>query len=78
MYTFGDVRPDPATGAVTSPGQRIRDLLERVRLVEEVGLDYVGVGEHHRPDFAVSSPSTVIAAALAQTSRITVLCASVR
>ena len=47
-------------------------MLERVRLAEEVGLDYVGIGEHHRPDYAISSPSTVIAAALAQTSRITV------
>src|SRR4051794_13486099 len=72
MYTFGDVHPDPVSGEVTSPGQRIRDVLERVRLVEEVGLDYVGIGEHHRPDYAISSPSTVIAAALAQTSRIVV------
>ena len=72
MYTFGDVHPDPVSGEVTSPGQRIRDVLERIRLVEEVGLDYVGIGEHHRPDYAISSPSTVIAAALAQTSRITV------
>ena len=65
MYTFGDVGD-------ASPGQRIREVLERVRLAEEVGLDYVGIGEHHRPDYAISSPSTVIAAALAQTSRITV------
>lgn len=72
FYTFGDVHPDPRTGAVTTPGQRIRDVLERVRLAEEVGLDYVGIGEHHRPEYAISSPATVIAAALAQTSRITV------
>lgn len=65
MYTFGDV------GDV-SPGQRLRDVLERVRLAEQVGLDYIGIGEHHRPDYAISSPSTVIAAALAQTSRLTV------
>ena len=63
MYTFGDIHPDPVTGEVTSPGQRIRDVLERIRLAEEVGLDYVGIGEHHRPDYAISSPSTVIAAA---------------
>ena len=72
LYTFGDVHPDPTTGAQVSPGQRIREVLERVRLAEEVGLDYVGIGEHHRPDYAISSPSTVIAAALAQTSRLTV------
>lgn len=69
VYTFGDLPTGPRTGAV-SPGQRIRDILERVRLAEEVGLDSFGIGEHHRPDYAVSSPATVIAAALAQTSRI--------
>ncbi|MGY4645825.1 LLM class flavin-dependent oxidoreductase [Cellulomonas sp. URHB0016] len=72
LYTFGDVHPDPVSGAVTSPAQRLRDVLERIRLAEEVGLDHVGIGEHHRPDYAISSPSTVIAAGLAQTSRITV------
>lgn len=70
VYTFGDVHPDPVTGATTSPAQRLREVLERIRLAEEVGLDHVGVGEHHRPDYAISSPATVIAAALAQTSRI--------
>ena len=65
-------RRPPRPSGTASPGQRIRDVLERIRLAEEVGLDYVGIGEHHRPDYAISSPSTVIAAALAQTSRITV------
>lgn len=72
LYTFGDVHPDPVTGARTSPAQRLRDVLERVRLAEQVGLDHVGIGEHHRPDYAISSPATVIAAALAQTERIDV------
>jgi probable LLM family oxidoreductase len=72
FYTFGDVHPDPHTGERVTPGQRIRDVLERVRLADEIGLDYAGIGEHHRPDYAISSPSTVIAAALAQTERITV------
>ncbi len=72
FYTFGDVHPDPHTGEVVSAGQRIRDVLERIRLAEEVGLDYAGIGEHHRPDYAISAPATVMAAALAQTSRITV------
>lgn len=72
FYTFGDIHPDPVTGDVTSPAQRLADVLERVRLAEQVGLDYVGIGEHHRPDYAISSPSTVITAALAQTERITV------
>ncbi|WP_223407585.1 LLM class flavin-dependent oxidoreductase [Occultella gossypii] len=72
FYSFGDTMPDPHTGERTPPGQRIRDLLERVRLAEQVGLDYAGIGEHHRPEYAVSAPGTVIAAALAQTSTIRV------
>lgn len=72
LSTFGDIHPDPRTGQRVSPGQRIREVLERIRLADEVGLDYAGTGEHHRPEYAITSPSTVIAAALAQTSRITV------
>ncbi len=72
FYTFGDLGTGDGNTRPPSPGQRIRDILERVRLADEVGLAYAGIGEHHRPDFAVSSPATVIAAALAQTSRITV------
>ena len=65
FYTFGDVHPDPHTGEVVSAGQRIRDVLERIRLAEEVGLHYAGIGEHHRRDYAISAPATVMAAALA-------------
>lgn len=72
LYTFGDIATDPLDGVRVSPAQRLREVLERIRLAEEVGLDYAGIGEHHRPDYSISSPSTVIAAALAQTSRITV------
>ncbi len=72
LYTFGDVHPDPVTGDRVPPGQRLREVLERIRLAEQVGLDHVGVGEHHRPEYAISSPATVIAAALAQTERVTV------
>ena len=64
IYTFGDVvsGDDAAT--------TLRHVLERVRLAEQVGLDYVGIGEHHRPEFAITSPATVVAAALARTERI--------
>jgi probable LLM family oxidoreductase len=70
VYSFGDLHPDPVTGARTSPGQRLAELLERIRVAEEVGLHVFGVGEHHRPDYAVSSPATVLAAAAGQTSTI--------
>src|SRR3954447_13358289 len=46
------------------------ELLEEVELAEQVGLDVFGVGEHHRPDFAVSAPAVVLAAAAARTERI--------
>jgi len=70
VYSFGDIHPNPVTREKVSPGQRLLDLLERIRLAEQVGLDFFGIGEHHRPDYAVSSPSTVLAAAAGQTSRI--------
>src|SRR4051812_49728805 len=48
----------------------MRDLMEEVEVAEQAGLDVFGVGEHHRPDFAVSAPAVVLAAAAARTSRI--------
>src|SRR3954466_521957 len=70
VYTFGDVARDPRTGATISPQQRLTDLLEEVELADQVGLDVFGVGEHHRPDYAVSAPAVVLAAAAARTGRI--------
>ncbi|OGN82021.1 MAG: luciferase [Chloroflexi bacterium GWC2_73_18] len=69
VYTFGELAPDPVTGR-TSPGQRIRDLVEEIVLADQVGLDVFGVGEHHRPDFAVSAPAVVLAGAAERTKRI--------
>jgi probable LLM family oxidoreductase len=48
----------------------MRDLLEEAELAEQVGLDVFGIGEHHRPDFVVSSPAVVLAAIAARTERI--------
>jgi probable LLM family oxidoreductase len=70
VYTFGDVLRDPATGTTTSAEQRLADLLEEAELADQVGLDVFGVGEHHRPDYAVSATSVVLAAAAVRTSRI--------
>jgi probable LLM family oxidoreductase len=50
--------------------QRMRDLVEEIELADQVGLDVFGVGEHHRPDFAVSAPAVALAAGAARTSRI--------
>src|SRR3954447_1391657 len=65
IYTFGEL----ASGE-TSPADRLRNLLEEIELADEVGLDVFGVGEHHRPDFAVSAPAVVLAAAAARTKRL--------
>jgi probable LLM family oxidoreductase len=70
IYTFAEVTPDPRTGRAVAPSQRLRNLLEEVELADEVGLEVYGVGEHHRPEFAVSAPAVVLAAAAARTSRI--------
>ncbi len=70
IYTFAEVTPDPVTGRAVSPAQRLRDLLEEVALADQVGLAIYGVGEHHRPEFAVSAPAVVLAAAAERTSKI--------
>jgi len=70
VYTFAEATPDPRTGHVISPAQRLRDLMEEVELADQVGLDVFGVGEHHRPDFVVSAPAVVLAAAAERTKRI--------
>jgi probable LLM family oxidoreductase len=70
VYTFAETTPDPQTGKTVSAAGRLRDLLEQIELADQVGLDVFGVGEHHRPDFAVSAPAVVLAAAAARTSRI--------
>jgi probable LLM family oxidoreductase len=70
VYTFAELRRDPRTGASVGTEQRLLDVLEEAELAEEVGLDVFGVGEHHRPDFAVSAPPVVLAAIAARTKRI--------
>lgn len=70
IYSFAEVRPDPATGGQRGAQQRIRDLLEEIELADKVGLDIFGVGEHHRADYAVSAPAVVLAAAAARTKWI--------
>jgi probable LLM family oxidoreductase len=70
VYTFGDVARDPRTGTTISPEQRLANLLEEIELADQVGLDVFGLGEHHRPDYAISAPAVVLGAAAARTSTI--------
>jgi probable LLM family oxidoreductase len=70
IYTFAETTPDPRTGRTVTPAERLRDLIEEIELADQVGLDVFGVGEHHRPEFAVSAPAVVLAAAAERTRRI--------
>jgi probable LLM family oxidoreductase len=70
IYTFAETTPDPKTGHTISSAQRLRDLIEEIELADQVGLEVFGVGEHHRPDFAVSAPAVVLAAGAERTKRI--------
>ena len=70
IYTFAERTPDARSGKLVSAEQRLADLLEEIELADRVGLDVFGVGEHHRPDYVVSSPAVVLAAAAARTGRI--------
>jgi probable LLM family oxidoreductase len=65
-FTFADVSVTGGVGAA----QRIPELLEEIRLADEVGLDVFGIGEHHHPGFAAPAPPVILAAAAAGTSRI--------
>jgi probable LLM family oxidoreductase len=65
IVSFAEIT-DPAV----TPEQRLRDLIEEIELADQVGLDVYGLGEHHRPDFVVSSPAVALAAAARNTSHI--------
>ena len=69
IYSFGETDPRTATDPQVV-ARRVQDLVEEIELADQVGLDVFGVGEHHRPDFVVSSPAVLLAAAAARTKRI--------
>lgn len=66
---FGDNHYDK-NGKPLSTGERLKELIEEIKLMDEVGLDFFGIGEHHRPDYAVSVPEIVLAAAASVTKNI--------
>ena len=67
--TFGDVTHDPA-GRRLHPAQVVRNVVDEAVRADEVGLHAIGIGEHHRDDFAVSAPDMLLAAIAARTNRI--------
>lgn len=70
ISTFVETTPDVQTGKVISHDERLREIIEEIELADRVGLDVYGVGEHHRKDFACSTPAVLLAGAATRTKRI--------
>ncbi|MEO5892967.1 MAG: LLM class flavin-dependent oxidoreductase [Ferruginibacter sp.] len=70
LYTFADLPLNNAGNIATTTNQGFSNLLEEIKLADELGLDVFGIGEHHRPDYAVSSPAVLLAAAAVITKQI--------
>src|SRR3954468_12043813 len=70
IYTFAEVGIQDGEPWAQAAERRLGQLVEEMELADQVGLDVFGVGEHHRPDFAVSSPAVALAAGAARTDRI--------
>jgi probable LLM family oxidoreductase len=70
ISTFVELTPDPLTTKTISAYERLQNMMEEVELADQLGLDVFAIGEHHRPDFLVSSPATVLAAAAVKTKNI--------
>jgi probable LLM family oxidoreductase len=66
---FGDLHISK-DGTIQPAGQRIRELIEEIKLMDQLGLDFYGIGEHHRPEYAVSVPEIILAAAASVTKNI--------
>ncbi|MDP1728511.1 MAG: LLM class flavin-dependent oxidoreductase [Bacteroidota bacterium] len=67
---FADLHLDETTGKRQSAGMRLKELMTEIMLADELGLDVFGIGEHHRADYAVSSPEIILAAAASVTKNI--------
>jgi alkanesulfonate monooxygenase SsuD/methylene tetrahydromethanopterin reductase-like flavin-dependent oxidoreductase (luciferase family) len=69
LDTFGDIQAGP-DGQLLTHAQVIRNVIEEAVLADELGIYCIGLGEHHRPDFAISSPEIALAAIASRTSHI--------
>ncbi|GAB3940626.1 LLM class flavin-dependent oxidoreductase [Spirosoma harenae] len=70
ISSFGEVVPDGVAGKAVNAHRRMQEILEEIKLADEVGLDVFALGEHHRPDFIISAPEVILAAAAAITKHI--------
>lgn len=70
IYTLADIGTDPLTGKTITSKERIKEIIQAAKLADEAGLDLFGVGEHHRLDYASSSPAVILAAIAQVTEQI--------
>ena len=70
ITTFGETTPLEKTRKAISHAERIQNLIKEIELADRIGLDIYAVGEHHRPDFAVSVPEIILAAGAVNTKNI--------
>lgn len=70
IYTLADIGPDPLTGKTIQAKDRVKEIIKAAKLADEAGLDVFGVGEHHRLDYASSSPAVLLAAIAQVTKQI--------
>ncbi|WML56633.1 LLM class flavin-dependent oxidoreductase [Neobacillus sp. PS2-9] len=70
IYTLADLNPNPQTGRTISFKQRIDEIIKAAKMADDAGLDLFGVGEHHRLDYAVSTPAVVLSAISQVTKQI--------
>jgi len=70
VYTFADLGIHPVTKTSITPRQRMLNLVEEIEIADQLDLDVFAVGEHHRPDYLISSPTVVLGAAAVKTKRI--------
>ena len=70
LFTFGDMGRDPVTGRTVDARERLSNLMEEIELADQIGIDVFGLGEHHRPNYVISSPPVALAAVARTTKTI--------
>jgi probable LLM family oxidoreductase len=70
ISTFGEIQPDIVPGKAVNAHKRVQELLKEAKLADDIGLDVFALGEHHRKDYVISAPETILAAAAAITKNI--------
>ncbi|MDN4643020.1 LLM class flavin-dependent oxidoreductase [Arthrobacter sp. PsM3] len=70
IFTFGELSRNLSTGTALSPQRRLKEIIELAKLADQAGLGFLGLGEHHRRDFALSAPEIVLAAIARETTTL--------